>query len=279
MPKDWPTGGAISFKNVDLRYRPNCDLVLEKLSFDTKAGHKVGVVGRTGSGKSTFCLALCRIMEIDSGEVKIDNISAGSVELTHLRSKITVIPQDPIIFDGTLKFNLDPSGTVPDAEILALLKDAGLDDLLKRTPEKKHKADPELDTNEDFGNGRGIYFKLNDSESLSAGEKQLICICRAVLRKNKIVVLDEATANIDIVTEEKIQKLMKKAFAQSTVFTIAHRINTIINSDKVMVLDAGKCIEYDDPQKLSKDPKSEFSKLISDLAKEKKGETKKEEKE
>lgn len=161
---------------------------------------------------------------------------------------------------------------------MELLKDAGLDDLLKRTPEKKHTPDAELDTNDDVGNGRGIYFKLNDSESLSAGEKQLICICRAVLRKNKIVILDEATANIDIATEEKIQKLMKKAFAKSTVFTIAHRINTIINSDRVMVLDEGKCIEYDNPQKLSKDPKSEFAQLISEIEKEKKGETKKEEK-
>lgn len=159
-----------------------------------------------------------------------------------------------------------------------LLKEAGLDDLLKRTPEKKHKPDAELDTNDEAGNGRGIYFKLNDSDSLSAGEKQLICICRAVLRKNKIVVLDEATANIDIVTEEKIQKLMKKAFASSTVFTIAHRINTIINSDRVMVLDAGRCIEYDNPQKLSKDPKSEFAQLISEIEKEKKAESKTDEK-
>jgi ABC-type multidrug transport system fused ATPase/permease subunit len=108
-----------------------------------------------------------------------------------------------------------------------------------------------------FGNGMGIYFKL-DPESLSAGEKQLICIARAVLRKNKIVVLDEATANIDIVTEEKIQKLMNQHFKNSTVFTIAHRINTIINSNNVMVMDKGKCIEYGNPMKLSKDTKSEF---------------------
>jgi len=215
-------------------------------------------------------------MEIESGEVKIDGVESGCVDLTHLRSKITVIPQDPVIFDGTLKFNLDPSGLIPDDEIEKLLLEAGLDELLKRTPEKKQKPDADLDTKEDAGNGRGIYFKLNDSDSLSAGEKQLICICRAVLRKNKIVILDEATANIDIVTEEKIQKLMKKSFANATVFTIAHRINTIINSDRVMVLDAGKCIEYDNPQKLSKDPKSEFAQLISEIEKEKKGETKKE---
>jgi len=126
------------------------------------------------------------------------------VNLEVLRSKITVIPQDPVIFDGTLKFNLDPTGKIPDDEIEKVLLEAGLDDLLKRTPEKKHKKDSQLDTDEQVGNGRGIYFRLNDSESLSSGEKQLICICRAVLRRNKIIVLDEATANIDIVTEEKI---------------------------------------------------------------------------
>ena len=115
-----------------------------------------------------------------------------------LREKITVIPQDPVIFDGTLKFNLDPTGTIPDADIKSILLEAGLDDLLKRTPEKKHKKDTQLDTDDEVGNGRGIYFRLNDSESLSSGEKQLICICRAVLRRNKIVVLDEATSKIDI---------------------------------------------------------------------------------
>ena len=195
-----------------------------------------------------MCLVISRILELEQGKIEIDGIETSKVNLNTLRSKITVIPQDPVIFDGTLKFNLDPSGTIPDKEIEAILLEAGLNDLLKRTPEKKIKKDSELDTGDDAGNGRGIYFKLNDGgSSLSTGEKQLICICRAVLRRNKVVVLDEATANIDIVTEEKIQKLINNAFKDSTVFTIAHRINTIINSDKVMVLDAGNCVEYDDP--------------------------------
>jgi len=154
------------------------------------------------------------------------------------------------------------------------MKEAGLDDLLKRKPEKKHSDDPELDiAKEEFGNGEGIHFKL-DPDSLSAGEKQLICIARAVLRENKIVVLDEATANIDIVTEEKIQKLMNHHFKNSTVFTIAHRINTIINSDNVVVMDKGTCIEFGNPQKLSKDSTSEFYKLIQQIEKEKKEEKK-----
>jgi len=146
----------------------------------------------------------------------------------------------------------------------------GLEELLKRTPEKKIKKDQELDTEEDAGDGKGIYFKLNDGgSSLSSGEKQLICICRAVLRKNKIVVLDEATANIDIVTEEKIQKI-ENAFKDSTVFTIAHRMNTIINSDKVMVLDAGCCVEYDEPKTLTKNDDSHLSKLLKEIEKDEK---------
>merc|ERR1712093_246678 len=164
----------------------------------------------------------------------------------------------------------DPSGTVPDEEIEKLLNEAGLEDLMKREPEKKTKKSGELVfEGDDDGDGTGIYFKLNDGgDSLSSGEKQLLCICRAVLRHNKIVVLDEATANIDIVTEQKIQKMIEKAFKDSTVFTIAHRINTIINSDKVLVLDQGQLIEYDDPQKLCKDSHSHLSELIREIKKE-----------
>lgn len=202
---EWPTTGSVSFDKVMLRYRPELDHTLKKLSFNIESGHKVGVVGRTGAGKSTMGLVLSRILEIESGSVKIDGTEISQVNIHNLRSKITVIPQDPVIFDGTVKFNLDPSGNVDDKEIEAILHEAGLDDLLKRTPEKKQKKDEELDTSDNVGNQVGIYFKLNDGgSSLSAGEKQLICICRAVLRKNKIIILDEATANIDIKTEEKI---------------------------------------------------------------------------
>lgn len=279
-PSDWPQKGKINFKNVKLRYRPDTELVLTDLSYTAEAGHKVGIVGRTGCGKSTMGLALSRIVEIEGGLVEIDGVEVSKVDLTLVRSKITVIPQDPVIFNGTLKFNLDPSGTIPDEEIETLMKEAGLGDLLKRKPDVKDEADDELDIELDDkknpkNNGTGIYFKLNDSDSLSGGEKQLICICRAVLRKNKIVLMDEATANIDIVTEEKIQALMSKAFANATVFTIAHRINTIINSDRVMVLGEGKCLEYADPKISTKDPNSEFAKLISEKEEEEKKEKEK----
>jgi len=215
-------------------------------------------------------LVLSRILELEKGSVVIDGHDTASIDLEHLRNKITVIPQDPIIFRETIKFNLDPSGTVPDNEIEDLLRLAGLENLLKKAPDRKKRKDKwyveELDGEE--GDGKGINYKLNDAgDSLSMGEKQLICICRAVLRKNKVVVLDEATANIDIVTEEKIYKLIDTAFKDSTVLTIAHRLNTILNSDKVLVLDEGKKVEYDSPAVLAKDPKSRLAYLLKDIKK------------
>ena len=141
LPVNWPSAGAVSFKKVNLRYRPECDKVLNDLEFEVKAGHKIGVVGRTGAGKSTMCLVLSRIIELESGTISIDGVEASKVSLEKLREKITVIPQDPVIFDGTLKFNLDPTGTIDDKIIESILLEAGLDDLLKRTPEKKHKKD------------------------------------------------------------------------------------------------------------------------------------------
>jgi ABC-type multidrug transport system fused ATPase/permease subunit len=163
-----------------------------------------------------------------------------------------------VIFDGTIKFNLDPEKKHKPEYLIKMMHEAGLQELLKREPNSKHVDDPDLDIEaEDFGTGEGLDFKI-DPESLSAGEKQLFCILRAILRENKIVVLDEATANIDIVTEKKINNLMQQHFKNSTVFTIAHRINTIIDSDNVMVMDKGRCLEFGNPKKLSQDSKSEF---------------------
>jgi len=134
---DWPLKGQITFKDVHLRYRPNLDLVLQGLSYEVTAGHKVGIVGRSGCGKSTMGLALSRLLEVDSGEVLIDGVEVNKVDLETLRSRITVIPQDPVIFDGTLRTNLDPLNKRTDEEIEKVLRDAGLEDLLTKKPEKK----------------------------------------------------------------------------------------------------------------------------------------------
>lgn len=216
-------------------------------------------MGRTGAGKSTLCLVLSRILEAEKGSILIDGINTANIKIDVLRSKLTVIPQEPIIFAETIRFNLDPTGTVPDQEIEDILKLAGLEELLKREPEgeTRKKANEKAlyaDIDPEQGNGKGIYFKLEDGgKSLSVGEKQLICICRAVLRKNKIVVLDEATASIDVVTEQKIYKLIDTAFKHSTVITVAHRLETVLKSDKILMIDEGKNVGFDTPEVLSKD--------------------------
>eukprot|EP00350_Pseudokeronopsis_sp_OXSARD2_P010218 CAMPEP_0170555632 /NCGR_PEP_ID=MMETSP0211-20121228/13510_1 /TAXON_ID=311385 /ORGANISM="Pseudokeronopsis sp., Strain OXSARD2" /LENGTH=279 /DNA_ID=CAMNT_0010865583 /DNA_START=3167 /DNA_END=4003 /DNA_ORIENTATION=+ len=245
--KDWPRSGKIEFENVGLSYRPNTEAVLKELNFQVKDGEKVGVVGRTGAGKSTVCLSMSRILELVEGRIKVDGQDISHVNLNFLRHKITVIPQDPTMFKDTLRYNLDPEGNRTKDELVQLLNKAGLEGLLER-------------------DGNGLEFSVSENgNNLSSGEKQLICICRAILRKNKVVILDEATSNIDIVTEQKIQQLIQEEFKDSTVITIAHRINTIIKSDRVLVLSYGEMAEYDDPQVLLRNPNSFFSELISEL--------------
>lgn len=173
----------MQFSNVSLKYRPTTEIVLDKLSFKVQRGEKVGVVGRTGAGKSTICLSISRIVEIFEGIIEIDGVDIHQIALDDLRGRITVIPQDPTMFTGTLKFNLDPEGKIDDSEIEDLLKKAQLENIL-------------------YGDPDGIYQKISENgQNLSSGERQLICICRAILRKSKIVILDEATANIDMNTE------------------------------------------------------------------------------
>jgi ATP-binding cassette subfamily C (CFTR/MRP) protein 1 len=208
---------------------------LKQLTFQVLPGTKIGIVGRTGAGKSTICISMSRIVELLEGKVEIDGVDIAQIDLQKLREKVTVIPQDPTLFTGSLRFNLDPFDTVTDEKILMLLNEAGLSDLLARSDN--------ADADE-----RGINMKITEGgKNLSAGERQLICICRAILRKNRIVVLDEATANIDVITEQKIQRLIDAEFKGSTVVTIAHRLNTIIRSDYVLVLSRGQLVEYDTP--------------------------------
>lgn len=223
---DWPEEGEVNFVDVSLKYRPpTTETVLRNLSFKVEPGTKIGVVGRTGAGKSTICLSLSRIVELFGGKIEIDGVDIAKIDLNKLRQKVTVIPQDPTLFTGSLKFNLDPFGKESEDRIEQLLKKAGLQDLLTREPdsiEEKHdyyeklgvKESDILDKEEKGENsGRGIYFRITENgENLSTGEKQLVSICRAILRKNRVVVLDEATANIDVVTEKKILQLLSEEF-------------------------------------------------------------------
>jgi len=239
---EWPEKGEIEFEDVNLKYRPNTEIVLNKLTFKVGSHEKIGIVGRTGSGKSTICISISRIVEILSGKITIDGVDISKVNLNHLRSRITVIPQDPVLFKGTLRYNLDPGNQIDPAY---------LEEVYKKT-EMTIGLDKEID---------------EGGSNLSNGEKQLVCICRAIMRKCQVVILDEATSNIDVVTEERIQALLEIFLEDSTVITVAHRLNTIIKSDKVLVLSYGTVKEFDSPHNLMQDPESEFTKLLQELKK------------
>ena len=240
----WPKTGKIKFENYSVKYRPTTEIVLKNLNFSVEDGEKVGIVGRTGSGKSTICLSLFRILEPLTGTIYIDDEDITKIGLDLLRKNITIIPQDPCLMEGTLKYNIDPFNIMPNEEIISILKKIGF--------EYTEDDDIILDR------------KIEQSgTNLSVGEKQLVCICRAILRKSKIIVMDEATANIDMTTEEKIQNALQYALNDATVITVAHRIKTIINYNKILVLNNGEIVEFDSPQNLLKDEKSLFYQLYS----------------
>ncbi|CAI2361540.1 unnamed protein product [Moneuplotes crassus] len=241
---NWPSSGAIEFDNYSLKYRPETEIVLKNLKFSIKNKEKIGVIGRTGAGKSTICLALCRIVEAYGGTIKIDGSDISKIPLEELRKRITIIPQDPALFSGSIRFNLDPEGVYSDSELLDLTNQASLSKLIKRD---EKGLDQEIE---------------EGGKNLSSGEKQLLCICRAILKQNKVVLMDEATANIDIKTEETIQNLIHEKFEDSTVITIAHRLNTIMESDRILVLDKGQLAEFDSPRTLLENPDSIFRSYV-----------------
>ena len=240
--KNWPNEGKIKFSDLSIKYRPNTEVVLKHINFEILPGEKVGICGRTGSGKSTICLSIFRLIEPYTGTIYIDDVDIQKVGLNLLRSNLTYIPQEPTIMEGTLKFNIDPFNIYKNEKIVEVLKFIG------------------FEYTEDDDNILERHIEVNGN-NLSIGERQLICIARAVLKKTKIIIMDEATANIDVKTEEKIQKLFNSTFNECTVITIAHRIKTIINYDKILVLENGKVIEFNSPKVLLSNKESHFYKL------------------
>ena len=238
--RNWPIKGEILFENYNVKYRNDLDIVLKNINFHLKPGEHLGVVGRTGSGKSTITLCLFRILEAFSGKIYIDGVDISKVGLKKLRESITIIPQDSTLMNGTLRYNIDPIGAYTDKEIIHVMKKIGFDYIISYN---KDGLDQIISEN---------------GSNLSIGEKQLICITRAILRKSKIIILDEATASIDYKTEEIIQKALNELLSKSTMISIAHRIKTVMNADKILVLENGKIIEFDTPQNLLSNKNSYF---------------------
>ena len=224
------SNGDIKFVDYSMRYRPGHPLVLKNLTFEIKPKEKIGVVGRTGSGKSSLCLSIFRLIEADSGKIIIDNIDISKIGLEMLRKNLTIIPQEPTLIEGNLRENIDPTNSYTDEEINNIIKEVGLDDFM---------FDKNLE-----------YIITDNGSNLSIGEKQLICIARALLKRSKIIVMDEATANVDFKTETVLQNSINQGMKNCTVITIAHRIKTIINYDKILVLDHGEMVEFDSPKNL-----------------------------
>ena len=242
---NWPSKGEIIFENLCAKYRHDTEIVLKNVSFSIKAGEHIGLVGRTGCGKSTLALCLFRLIEPYSGKIYIDDVDITSIGLKKLRENLTIITQESTILDGTLRYNFDPKGEHTDKEIYKVLKKIGFDDFVKKQP--LHLS----------------HVISENGSNLSIGEKQLICITRAILRKSKVVILDEATASIDFRHEEIVQKAIDQLLKNSTLISIAHRIKTVLNSDKILVLENGEVKEYDKPDVLLKDKKSYFSELYT----------------
>lgn len=243
-PHNWANQGNIEFRDYSTRYRSGLDLVIYHMNIEVQARERIGIVGRTGAGKSSITLALFRMVEPCSGTIFIDGVDITDLGLHDLRSAITIIPQDPILFSGTLRFNLDPFERYTDQEIWTALDHASLREFAAAQP---NKLEHEI---------------TEGGENISVGQRQLVCLARALLRAphSRILVLDEATAAVDADTDMRIQQSIREHFSHCTVLTIAHRLNTILDYDRVLVMEQGRVKEFDSPQSLLSNPDSEFLK-------------------
>jgi ABC-type multidrug transport system fused ATPase/permease subunit len=244
---EWPHSGTIAIDNLVMAYRPGLKPVINGLECIINPKEHIGIVGRTGAGKSSFFLAILRIVEPMKGSIRIDDIDISQIGLADLRSKISVIPQDPILFTGTVRFNLDPFSLYSDADIERVLA-------LVHLKAYVDSLDKKLD------------FEVQEGGSnFSGGQKQLICLARALLRKSKILFMDEATSSVSRDIDNLIQKTISEEFRDCTVLTIAHRLETVMESDRIFVMSEGKIIESGNPLELLKDSESEFYKLAQSL--------------
>uniref|UniRef100_A0A2C9JFB3 Multidrug resistance-associated protein 5 n=1 Tax=Biomphalaria glabrata TaxID=6526 RepID=A0A2C9JFB3_BIOGL len=237
---NWPRAGSVNFNNIKLRYHNNPTLALKGVTFQVEANEKIGIVGKTGAGKSSLAAALFRLVELESGQIFIDDVDISKIPLNDLRSRLSIIPQDPVLFTGTIRSNLDPFQKYSDDEIWQVLNKYYMASLIKTLD---HQLDTPVSENGD---------------NFSAGEKQLICMARVLLRKSKILVLDEATASIDSETDTLIKKTLQEACKNCTMLIIAHRLKTVLECDKILVLEEGMVQEFDSPSNLLSNANSKF---------------------
>ncbi|CAI8593909.1 unnamed protein product [Vicia faba] len=245
-PLNWPIAGKVEINDLKIRYRPDGPLVLHGITCTFEAGHKIGIVGRTGSGKSTLISALFRLVEPTGGKVVVDGVDISSIGLHDLRSRFGIIPQDPTLFNGTVRYNLDPLSQHTDQEIWEVLEKCQLREVVQEKNEGLNSS------------------VVEDGSNWSMGQRQLFCLGRALLRRSRILVLDEATASIDNSTDLILQKTIRTEFAECTVITVAHRIPTVMDCTMVLSISDGKLAEYDDPMSLMKREESLFRKLVKE---------------
>lgn len=245
-PRSWPATGRVEFRNLQIRYRADTPLVLGGISCIFEGGHKIGIVGRTGSGKTTLIGALFRLVEPTGGKIIVDDLDITTIGLHDLRSRFGIIPQDPTLFHGSVRYNLDPLGQYTDQQIWEVLDKCQLREAVL---EKEQGLDSLV---------------VEDGSNWSMGQRQLFCLGRALLRRSRILVLDEATASIDNATDAILQKLIRTEFAQCTVITVAHRIPTVMDCNMVLAISDGKLVEYDKPEKLMKTDGSLFGELVKE---------------
>ncbi|KAF5273605.1 hypothetical protein FQR65_LT04604 [Abscondita terminalis] len=247
LDSSWPSLGTIVFENVYLSYSPN-EFVLKNLNFTIQPEEKVGIVGRTGAGKSSIISSIFQLFDIE-GKITIDGVDINTIGLHDLRKQISIIPQNPVMFVGSMRKNLDPFDERTDDELWRALDDV-----------KMKEAVQALDM--------GLQMEISEGGlNLSVGQRQLICLARAIIRNNKILILDEATANVDPQTDAVIQDTIRKKFSRCTVLTIAHRLQTILDSDRILVMDAGEVVEFDCPNVLLKNPDGVFYKMVRQVDK------------
>ncbi|CUA66748.1 hypothetical protein RSOLAG22IIIB_00195 [Rhizoctonia solani] len=243
-PHEWPQQGGINFRNVALRYRDGLPLVLDGLSFDVKPGERVGIVGRTGAGKTSLLTALFRVAPLSGGTIEIDGVNIEEVGIETLRHRLSIIPQDAVLFEGTLRENIDPLNTKTDEELYSALRRVQLLGPGSGAPPKDSKLHLDNEVRDD---------------SFSAGERQLLALCRALIKNQcKILILDEATSSVDVDTDSMVQQMIQRDFHGKTLLCIAHRLNTIAFYDRVLVMDKGRLKEYDTPLNLFDNSDSQF---------------------